>query len=371
MLALLVVSPLCLRAEETDLPEFASGNGITVLKTSWMDENKRTVVVDIQTQMIAEEAINGGVNQVWITLPKNYSSKAKVDHRYPVLYLMHGGGGGWAGQWVQGGGQAEEYTEDLDLITVMPDAGKVGWFTDWVGDGSRCAQKWESFHIKQLIPWVDANLRTNASKSGRAIAGLSMGGFGAFHHAFRHPELFAYAGSYSGALDLQEQGTQLVILQQSQSSGFDPYGAFGRFDDDNWNVHNPLKHAGSLSGIYLDMYAGSGMHDFDVLERTMGQSTFRLHNALNDAGITSSFLMYGRPGGETGCDGGHNFGCWNYALKLSLPKMMNVLRQAGSDGSDEEAPVEVRAVEPPQDAPDAAPASVDWAGNGGTLPAAI
>jgi len=81
--------------------------------------------------------------------------------------------------------------------------------------------------------------------------------------------------------------------------------------------------------------------------------------------------MYGRPGGETGCDGGHNFGCWNYALKLSLPKMMNVLRQAGSDGSDEEAPVEVRAVEPPQDAPDAAPASVDWAGNGGTLPAAI
>ncbi len=284
--------------------------------------SNRTITVNISTPLISKKAIRVGAHQVWITLPANYS--ANRTKRYPVLYLLHGGGDGWAGQWVTGGGKVVEATKDLDLIVVMPEGGKVGWHTDWVNQRA-AAQKWETFHINQLIPWIDANLRTNPHKNGRAIAGLSMGGYGALHYAFRHPDLFTYVGSFSGAADLQEPATQFVILEQSIANGLPARGAFGPVISRNWRAHNPLKNVEKFRGLQIAMYAGSGTNDLDVIERTMGYSTYRLHQALDKHGIKNTFWMYDRPGGNTGCNGGHNFGCWNFALKDMLPKMMSAL----------------------------------------------
>ena len=75
------------------------------------------------------------------------------------------------------------------------------------------------------------------------------------------------------------------------------------------------------------LYAGDGVNDTDVLERTVGRSTFAMHNALDAAGVPHYYWMYGRPGPGTpwDCDGGHNFSCWNMAFEHSLPGMMNVL----------------------------------------------
>ena len=53
--------------------------------------------------------------------------------------------------------------------------------------------KLETFTIEQLIPWVDGHYRAAARRRGRAVAGLSMGGFGAMSYAARHPDLFASA----------------------------------------------------------------------------------------------------------------------------------------------------------------------------------
>ncbi len=64
--------------------------------------------------------------------------------------------------------------------------------------------RWETFHIGQLVPWIDANLRTRRSRGGRAIAGLSQGGFCSMSYASRHPDLFGTALSYSGAPDIAE-----------------------------------------------------------------------------------------------------------------------------------------------------------------------
>ncbi len=320
--------------QANDAPDFVSGNGIKVIKSAWLEGGTRTVIVDIETPLISKRAINGGINQVFITLPENYFSDPGSTRRYPVLYLMHGGAGGNASQWATGGGTAESSTSGYDLISVMPDCGKVGWFTDWV-DESAGAQHWETFHLTQLIPWVDANLRTNPHKNGRAIAGLSMGGFGAFHYAFRRPDLFAYAASFSGALNLQDMATQLTIAEQSIVNGFSRNGAFGSVSSDTWKAHNPLKNVGKLRSVQLAMYAGSGINDGDILERTMGNSTYKLYKALNAANIPSFFWMYGRPGGDTGCDGGHNFGCWNLALNDALPKIMSVI--TGGMNADDQA----------------------------------
>lgn len=311
-----------------DAPNFQSGYGIAVQGSRWV--SSRTLEVDIATDVIAPQAINGR-HQVRITLPTDYFANPGL--RYPVLYLLHGGAGGHSSQWTAGGGAVEPLTAGKRLITVMPDGGKVGWYTNWVNT-SAGAQSWEHFHLYQLLPWVDANLRTLASKQGRAIAGLSMGGFGAIHYAQQRPDLFAYAASFSGALDLGNAGIRSVVTEQAAQNLLPIDGPFGPPVwplDTVWNEKNPITRADRLRNVQVALYAGSGIHDADVLERTVGWSTHLMHEALDNAGIPHFYWMYGRPGPSApfGCDGGHNFGCWNFALNDALPKMLNVLGQPG------------------------------------------
>ncbi len=63
----------------------------------------------------------------------------------------------------------------------------------------------------------------------------------------------------------------------------------------------------------------------------MRASADRFHTALDAAGVPHFYWMYGRPGPSApfGCDGGHNFGCWNFALNDALPRMMAVLQAPG------------------------------------------
>lgn len=307
-----------LRAEA---PNFVSGNGITVSQSAFYGGSKRTIVVNISTPLISKKAITGGENMVWITLPASYFTKPSK--RYPVLYLLHGAGNCWSGFWYTVSGKVESYTADLDLIIVMPEGGHVGMYTDWVNQWAG-AQKWETFHIKSLIPWIDSNLRTNPGKKGRAIAGFSMGGFGALHYGFRHPDMFSFVGSMSGNADIQHPLAELT-KNMSILYGFPPNGAFGPDIGKNWTAHNPVKNAAKFRGVTLALYAGSGVSDLDILERTLSQATGKMHKALNANGIPNTLWMYGRPGGSTGCDGGHNMGCWNMALKDMLPKMMKEL----------------------------------------------
>src|SRR5882762_2106949 len=218
-----------------DAPNLVSGSGITVGASRWI--TSRTLEVDITTAKVAASAVNGP-HRVRITLPNDYFQSGTT--RFPVLYLLHGGAGGNSAQWTTGGGAAEAITDNRPIITVMPDGGKVGWYTNWV-DQSSGAQAWRTFHVDQLVPWIDANLRTIASKSGRAVAGLSMGGFGAIRYAQDRPDLFAYAGSFSGAVDLGDSGTRSVVTEQAVQNGYSGNAIFGNPFwplDGTWNADN-------------------------------------------------------------------------------------------------------------------------------------
>lgn len=312
-----------------DAPNMASGNGITVNGWRWI--TPRTLEVDVASAKVGAAAVNGP-HRVRITLPSNYFSSGST--RFPVLYLLHGGAGGNSAQWTTGGGAVEGITNGRALITVMPDGGKVGWYTNWVNPGST-PQAWADFHLNQLIPWIDANLRTIATKGGRAIGGLSMGGFGAIRYAQDRPDLFAYAASFSGAVDLGNSGTRAVVTEQALQHGFNMHGPFGNpwwpFDA-TWNALNPLGRASRLHGVGVALYTGSGIHDADVLEGTMASSAAAMHGALDAAGVPHFFWNYGRPGPSVpfGCDGGHNFSCWNFALNDAMPKIMAALTGAGT-----------------------------------------
>jgi putative tributyrin esterase len=126
-----------------------------------------------------------------IILPRDYAAGAK---RYPVLYLLHGYTDHYPA-WVSYSGIAQ-YARGYDQIIVMPE-GDNGFYTNSYADRNLA---WEDFIILDLIPYVDSHYRTAASRQGRAIAGLSMGGYGAMKIALKHPQMFAAAASLSGAL---------------------------------------------------------------------------------------------------------------------------------------------------------------------------
>jgi hypothetical protein len=95
-----------------------------------------------------------------------------------------------------------------------------------------------------------------------------------------------------------------------------------------WNQKDPMKRPTTLKGLQILLYAGAGNSDADAIERTMGQSADRFSKTLTANGVPNFWWMYGRPGPSApyGCDGGHNFGCWNFAFLDALPRMLTVLQ---------------------------------------------
>lgn len=109
--------------------------------------------------------------------------------RFPVVYWLHGSGGGLAGipQLAALFDQAIESGRLPPCLVVFVNGLPDGMYVDWK-DGS---VKVESVIIRDLIPHIDATHRTIAERSGRVIEGFSMGGYGATRLGFSHPQLFA------------------------------------------------------------------------------------------------------------------------------------------------------------------------------------
>jgi putative tributyrin esterase len=139
-----------------------------------------------------------------ILLPPDYASS---DERYPVLYLLHGVGQNYT-TWSRLG--APFYAEQIgDLIVVMPDGGN-SWYVNWAESESGQKNDWERHIVEDVVGHVDANYRTIDRREGRAIAGLSMGGFGALALGLRNSPMFISLGSTSGALGYaREAGAEL------------------------------------------------------------------------------------------------------------------------------------------------------------------
>ena len=129
-----------------------------------------------------------------IILPADYETSG--DKRYPVLYLLHGLSGSYT-NWANFG--ASRAARGLDLIVVMPDGGN-SWYLNWAESTEGQKNAWDDFLAKDLISHIDSSYRTVAAREGRAINGLSMGGFGGLSVGLKHPDLFCSIGSHSGAL---------------------------------------------------------------------------------------------------------------------------------------------------------------------------
>ncbi len=129
-----------------------------------------------------------------VILPDSYSNGEAL----PVVYLLHGYSGN-STSWVKSPGTTE-LADQYSVIIVSPDGGFSSWYWDSPIDSS---MKYETFTAKELVEYIDANYRTIADRSARAISGLSMGGQGALYLSIRHQDTFGAAGSMSGGVDIR------------------------------------------------------------------------------------------------------------------------------------------------------------------------
>lgn len=324
-----LIAPAAHAADTAVSPQ--SANGITVLASRKVRD--RVWEIDIATRMVGPHAHHGKL-QVRVVLPKGYENARNKKRHYPVQYLLHGQGGR-SSDWTDKS-KIEAYTADKELILVTPEGGKGGWYTDWIHQ-NQGPQNLEEFHIHQLIGFIDQNFRTIASKAGRAITGFSMGGFGAMHYAGRHPELFAYASSYSGGLDLENQAVRVAVEGSALINNLRPLnGAFGTAlwpNDVHWKTRNPVRMAPNYKGMEISLYTGNGLTGtkLDIIEMGAQDATRAFDNALTRAGVPHLAKYYANPGTLNGepCSGQHDWPCVNGVYKEDLPRVMAALQPAG------------------------------------------
>ncbi|MFJ4914916.1 alpha/beta hydrolase [Streptomyces sp. NPDC088726] len=237
-----------------------------------------------------------GVN---VLLPDDYHTGART---YPVLYLFHGGGTDQDFINFDRAG-IRDWTAGKPLIVVMPDGGHAGWYSNPVSSNTG-PRNWETFHIGQLLPWIDANFRTYAEYDGRAVAGFSMGGFGALKYAAKYYGHFASVSAHSGPASLRRDAGLVTHWANVSSAALDLGGGtvYGvpLWDEARVSADNPVERIESYRNKRVFLVAGTSpdpVNWFDTANETQvlaGQREFR--TLLGVAGIPHEW--YEEPGGH-------------------------------------------------------------------------
>lgn len=179
---------------------------LVLLVAATFDRSAAAPAGKVVEEETLESKILGGARKYAVYLPPDYEHSSR---KYPVLYLLHGGGDDQTG-WIQFGevqhiaDKAIRQGVVTPMVVIMPDAnaGRRGYLNSIDG-------KWryEDFFFEELVPFVESAYRIKGEKRYRAVAGLSMGGGGSFMYALHRPEMFSAAcplSASTGALTVDE-----------------------------------------------------------------------------------------------------------------------------------------------------------------------
>ncbi len=253
-----------------------------------------------EKQSIASKILGESVNYS-IYFPPNYDA---TNRTYPVTYVLHGYTDNETA-WVQFGEidrQADAAIlsgEIPPMILVMPDA-KVTWYVN----DTEGKKRYEDFFIEEFIPHIDKSYRTRAAKEFRGITGLSMGGYGSFLYAIKHPDLFAASAPLSAAFYTEEM---VVNYEQERWNNVEGlmYGKNLVGQEritDHWKANNPfelLKTADKEALKSVKYWIDCGDDDF------LYEGNSKMHIVLRDMEIPHEFRMR---------DGAHNWTYWRTGI---------------------------------------------------------
>ncbi|BFV60872.1 hypothetical protein KCMC57_up59760 [Kitasatospora sp. CMC57] len=322
------------------LPVFADGYGLTVVPGATEVHSPTDFTLTVTTKQLS------GTHRIRILLPAAYDTDP--GRRWPVTYFLHGGGGG-----VDDVAAAPALHAD-SMITVVPDGGLKGWYADWLMQNTaEGAANWETFHLTQVVPFIDANLRTVNDRAHRAVVGLSMGGYGSLHYAEARPDLFGQVAVMSGGIDFGQWKIRAAVLatelnvtgawcavSTSGSGACTGYGSYVDSDaifgspysvfnaDRVWKAVDPAApvNLAKLSGTGIALYTGNN----DVIDVNTAAASATVKARLDHLGIPSRLVDYGNGASlAPTCNGGHNYGCWAPAFADYVPRLATAFAAAG------------------------------------------
>ena len=242
-------------------------------------------MAQVDTISVRSDAMNKTLMAA-VVKPSNYDQSDAL----PTVYLLHGGAGSFS-DW-------HKKTIKKDLLTRLADEYGVLIVTPGVGPASYYydspkmdSVQYETYLIKELIPYVDQNYKTIKEKNGRVITGLSMGGHGAITLATKHPDLFVAAGSMSGVMNIdtdmwtvpddfrnaRKEGQKQMLGDINYEAPFSEYTAVGLVDK--------MKENG------LHLIIDCGVDDFLI------KTNRQLHQMLLDNETPHTYIE--RPGAHT------------------------------------------------------------------------
>jgi S-formylglutathione hydrolase FrmB len=227
-----------------------------------------------------------------VYLPSGYDAGATQHpaRRYPVLYLLHGLGDNEGTLFNSGGWTLLDDLRNQhkmgDFLIVSPEGRRSFYINS--ADGS---VRYNDFFLQEFLPHIERTYRIAPGRGGRAISGISMGGYGALRFAFEHPELFSAVSAQSAAL-ITESPQE---LDRASLTGA-PLAAvlapvFGKpIDVLHWNQNSPFtlakKNAVGLRKVAI--YFNCGQEDNYGFEK----GAAALHDELRKEGVIHDYHPY-------------------------------------------------------------------------------
>jgi S-formylglutathione hydrolase FrmB len=200
-----------------------------------------------------------------VQLPSTYETKNSKGqpHRYPVLYFLHGLGDNEQTLFNTGGWTLIEALREQhkigDFLVVAPE-GRASFYIN-SADGK---QRYSDFFLREFMPAIEKKYRVVPGRAGRAIAGISMGGYGALRFAFAYPELFSSVSAQSAAL-IVESPQEINTAAKSGSPVVRALSlVFGNpIDIAHWRANDPfvLAKKNRLALQKLAIYFNCGQND--------------------------------------------------------------------------------------------------------------
>ena len=240
----------------------------------------------VDTIQVFSPSMNKNI-KTCVIVPDNYKKSKK---KFPVVYLLHGYSGNYA-TWVKSFKEVSQQVDRYGFIAIGVDGNYSSWYFNSPIDPTF---KYETYIIDELVPFIDKKYKTIASREGRAISGLSMGGHGSLYLSLKHQDVFGAAGSMSGGVDIRPFSEKWNIKKR--------LGAINDFPD-NWEKNTVVNLIELNQNNNLKLIIDCGVDDFFI------DVNRELHQKMLALKIDHDYIE--RPGK-------HNIDYWENSLKFQL-----------------------------------------------------
>lgn len=273
--------------------------------------------------LTVDSPVLDGRQHVRLLLPPGWSRDA--DRTWPTLWLLHGVLGDHTTWTVET--EIDALTAAAEVIVVMPDGGACATYSDWWNRGSGGRPKWETFHLTELLQILERGYRAG---DARAVAGHSLGGFGALSYAARHRGLFRAAASFSGLTHVLHESPDALdavdlrrLALEIACPGVDWRTVWGDQHAQRlvWRQHNPFDLVTQLTGVRLYLSAGTGSpgpldpaYTPDApIERLIHRTNRMYADKLRKLAVPATTHFY---------QGTHSWPYWRRELETALPLLL-------------------------------------------------